>query len=532
MQRVLVVDDDKLMRTLLRIALTEQGLIVDEAPNGRAALELIHERRPDLMLLDLMMPRMDGFAVLEAMKADGLLEQIQVVVLTGRSSREVLYEALESGADDYITKPFHIDEVVARAKAHLRIVAATRQLEQRRRDGEILVQIGQRLSSRLDIQSILQDVTSMVAEVLETERCSVVLLDEDDTHNARVVAASDDIGLTDRPIVLADYPEVRQVIETREPVVVSDISADPLVAAVKDQLALLEVRSAALFPLMEGERCFGVLFLRSTRPREAFADREVQFGRIAANATAVAITNARLFGALKEETDRISHARAVVEHRLRAVERYAHFFENAADAIFIVGPSGRILFVNRMAEDLVGPRATIIGKLLADAYKVDAAQLETLFERLRAGDFSHRIDLQTRDFRTLSISAARVPNDAAFNVTTREVTEQRRNEQMAAVAALAGTAAHELNQPLTSVLGYAELLKKRIHEDPLAIKAVRIIHEQAERMAQIVRRIGRITRYETKPYVGDTRIIDLDAAADPTVDISADDLGIDLTKKS
>lgn len=530
-QRVLIVDDDKLMRTLLRKAIAEdEALHVDEAPHGQAALEVIHERVPDLMLLDLMMPRMDGFAVLEALHADGLLDQIQVVVLTGRSSHEVLAEALEAGADDYIAKPFQIGEVVARVKAHLRIAAAQRQIEQRRRDGEILVEIGQRLSSRLDIQSILQDVTAMVADVLDTDRCSVVLVDEADQCQARVVAASDDTELTNRCIRLPDYPEVQQVMTTRQPVVVDDIQAAPLLAGVKARLASLDVRCAALFPLMEGERCFGVLFLRSTRPRDAFTDREVQFGQIVANATAVAVTNARLFAELKEESDRISHARAVVEQRLRAVERYADFFENAADAIFIVGPSGRVLFVNRQVESLLGvPREAIAGKRLAKALDVrEPTQVESLFERLRAGDFSQRVDFETRDFRTLSVSAARVPGDAAFNVTVREVTEQRLNEKMAAVAALAGTAAHELNQPLTSVLGYAELLGRRLKgDDPLAQKAARIIHEQAERMASIVRRIGRITRYETKQYVGRTRIIDLDAAADATIDTTAAELGLE-----
>jgi signal transduction histidine kinase len=80
--------------------------------------------------------------------------------------------------------------------------------------------------------------------------------------------------------------------------------------------------------------------------------------------------------------------------------------------------------------------------------------------------------------------------------------------------ALAGTAAHELNQPLTSVLGYAELLMRKLAQEDFAWAKVEIIHKEAERMKEIVRKIGRITRYETKPYVGEARILDLERASD------------------
>ena len=85
-------------------------------------------------------------------------------------------------------------------------------------------------------------------------------------------------------------------------------------------------------------------------------------------------------------------------------------------------------------------------------------------------------------------------------------------EKQAVIVELAGTAAHELNQPLTSVMGYAELLKRKLKETDPAYKPVDIIYREAERMAEIVRKIGKITKYETKAYVGNSRIVDLDRA--------------------
>jgi signal transduction histidine kinase len=86
-------------------------------------------------------------------------------------------------------------------------------------------------------------------------------------------------------------------------------------------------------------------------------------------------------------------------------------------------------------------------------------------------------------------------------------------ERQAIVAELAGAAAHELNQPLTSVIGYAEMLARMLAHEPAALKNVQIIVSEAERMAEIVRKVGGITKYETKSYVGEARILDLERAS-------------------
>ena len=86
-------------------------------------------------------------------------------------------------------------------------------------------------------------------------------------------------------------------------------------------------------------------------------------------------------------------------------------------------------------------------------------------------------------------------------------------ERQAIVAELAGAAAHELNQPLTSVMAYSELLKRRLDRDTAPYSAAEVIFKEAERMAEIVRKIGKITKYETKSYVGRARILDLDRSA-------------------
>lgn len=87
------------------------------------------------------------------------------------------------------------------------------------------------------------------------------------------------------------------------------------------------------------------------------------------------------------------------------------------------------------------------------------------------------------------------------------------SEKQALIAELAGTAAHELNQPLTSVIAYGQMLQRKLEQGGTEHHAASVIVREAERMADIVRKIGKITRYETKSYVGQQKILDLDLAS-------------------
>jgi len=92
--------------------------------------------------------------------------------------------------------------------------------------------------------------------------------------------------------------------------------------------------------------------------------------------------------------------------------------------------------------------------------------------------------------------------------------ELRAREKQAIVAELAGAAAHELNQPLTSVIGYAELLRRHLGDHAQLSHAASVIVGESERMAEIVRKVGKITKYETKSYVGEAKILDLEKASE------------------
>lgn len=116
-QRILIAEDEADIRNILKLYLESEGFEVVQAQDGDQALRMAQQEMPDLILLDVMMPNMDGFAVTQALRQ---YSQVPILILSARSQDADKILGLNLGADDYIAKPFNALEVVARVKAHLR----------------------------------------------------------------------------------------------------------------------------------------------------------------------------------------------------------------------------------------------------------------------------------------------------------------------------------------------------------------------------------------------------------------------------
>ncbi|KAF0197520.1 MAG: response regulator receiver [Bacillota bacterium] len=127
-KRILIVDDNRLIVNLLRVNLLSSGYGVITASDGFSALRAAISERPDLILLDVMMPEMDGFEVARQIRNNTLIAHVPIIMLTARGSVDSVVEGLDAGADDYICKPFEMTEVLARIKAHLRRSRSERSL--------------------------------------------------------------------------------------------------------------------------------------------------------------------------------------------------------------------------------------------------------------------------------------------------------------------------------------------------------------------------------------------------------------------
>jgi len=118
--KILIVEDDRDITEMVEYNLTEEGYETVTAPDGRTGVELAGKRRPDLIILDIMLPVMDGFEVCRALKSDSLTADIPIIILSAKSQETDKVLGLELGADDYVTKPFSPRELIARMRAILR----------------------------------------------------------------------------------------------------------------------------------------------------------------------------------------------------------------------------------------------------------------------------------------------------------------------------------------------------------------------------------------------------------------------------
>ena len=119
MARLLLIDDDTLLRSAFAEILGEAGHEIIEAPSGPAGIEAARQAKPDLVLCDVNMPGMDGYAVLEGLRADPRLASIPFLFLTGLAAEHHARAAMSLGADDYLTKPVSNQELIAAVEARL-----------------------------------------------------------------------------------------------------------------------------------------------------------------------------------------------------------------------------------------------------------------------------------------------------------------------------------------------------------------------------------------------------------------------------
>jgi PAS domain S-box-containing protein len=231
----------------------------------------------------------------------------------------------------------------------------------------------------------------------------------------------------------------------------------------------------------------------------------------------------------------VTAQRRLADELRQTKEFQERLIDSSVDAIIASDLKGRVILYNKGAEAVCGYTApeALTSLNVRDLYPAGVAR--DIMRRLREG--RGRLTVTRQEIVTRS--GERVPVNMTASIIyegDRELAtvgiftdlrdrmelEQQLSaakdrldeaEKNAVIVALAGTAAHELNQPLTSVMGYAELLRRKLKEDDFAYRPIDTIYREAERMAEIVRKIGKITRYETKVYVGSAQILDLDKAS-------------------
>ncbi|MBI5049007.1 MAG: diguanylate cyclase [Deltaproteobacteria bacterium] len=328
--KILIIDDDLTIKVMLEDILHTHGYTTTlHAVNGRDGIRLAREHTPDVILLDVIMPEMNGIGTCQAIRRMDMAIRPSIIMISSKGDKDAIVEALENGADDFITKPVDDLELIARIKAQSRIRDFYQEICEDKKNLETILDITKTISSMLKSEEVLYTIVKRVAEITDAVRCSIVLIAKEDV--GYVLASHENPAIKDIRLDLNKYPEIREVVKNKRPVVVEDISRDPLMAEVKDLVKGLDKMNELVLPIVWEEKVIGTLFLRTRRFDKGFTEKEINLCQIIASSAYHAIKNARIFEEISKEKDMMK-ALAVTD---RLTELYNHdFFYTRLDEEF------------------------------------------------------------------------------------------------------------------------------------------------------------------------------------------------------
>ncbi|HET8775501.1 MAG TPA: ATP-binding protein [Thermoanaerobaculia bacterium] len=406
---VLLADDNADMRDYIRRLLGDT-YEVEAVSDGHAALEAALRRKPDLVLTDVMMPGMDGFELLRALRADERTREVPVILLSARAGEESRVEGLQSGADDYLVKPFGARELIARVDAHLRLAEVRREAQTALRESEA------KFATAFDRSPLALLITSLDDGRLVEVNEGFVLL-SGYTREEVIGRSPDELGLWVDPQIRA---ERFQRLHSGQPV--PDIEAR--------------------FRIRSGEELIG--FIGS-----ALVDIN---GKACVLSSIIDITERKR----AEEALRTSEA------------RFREFANTAPAMLFITEPDGRCSFLSRGWYEFTGQtEAQALGfGWIAAVHPDDVENVRATFlganERREPFAVDYRIRRANGEYAwAIDSGRPRFGSNGEFlgyvgsviDITERKHAEQAKDEFLA-------TLSHELRTPLTSGFGWVKLLGK------------------------------------------------------------------------
>src|SRR5437016_10697175 len=306
--KILVADDDQsLVRTLTWI-LKEHGYTVVAVPGGEGLLAKLEEEKPQLLLLDIMMPKVDGLQLLERLKSDEQFQDLPVLMVSSMPPEEATVKALGLGAADFIAKPFRVKELLARVEAHIRVGRALAQAREEARSRAAMVDILHEVTDSLKPDEMYHILARRVARALNISKCSMVLAKPGDQQGI-VVAAYENPMLRNREIELSRYPELRKAVSTGRLVLVEDVGTDALYEEERRRWEREEIkvptRSAVALPFWMKDQQIGVFFLRTTGDDPPLSRADAQFAETVIKTAVSAIEKAYDFESAVSDKQRL-----------------------------------------------------------------------------------------------------------------------------------------------------------------------------------------------------------------------------------
>ncbi len=483
MKKVLLIEDDAKIAGSIEFALTEEGYEVLLSESGELGLEIAHISKPDIILLDIMLPDKDGFEVCRALKSDNEFKSIPIVMLTALGDTENAVKGLTAGAGDYVAKPFSITELLARVKSHLRMKELYDVVKVEEEEKSALLDVSQSLSVSIDPHDTLYTIVVKIAEVIDVKRCSIIYVNTS-TQKGYVMASQDSEEIKRMEIDLNKYPEIQKVMETGEQVVINDVLNDPILFSVRDVLNMIHIKSIMAFPITFKDSLIGTLVLRTSRREIPFNKREIRFCSVISHLAASPLKNAYLFEVLQKEKEQEREKRLAAEAMSKTSrEMLEMIIEASPIPMCVFDKDGYVTDVNGsyLSEWASGvPRKKVIGNNLLNS-----------FSDIRYQDFFKKIldiekpkaeldtfSLKDKEKRTYIFQGTPIVDSEKGFIgglfTTTDITQLKKTEEELRKAKdkaekatklkdkFVSLAAHDLKVPLAFMIGSFGFIKSNL----------------------------------------------------------------------
>ncbi|MDX1521411.1 MAG: PAS domain S-box protein [Anaerolineae bacterium] len=364
---ILVVDDESSLRYTVVRLLRSAGYTVFEADSGQAGLAMAQETTPDLILLDVVMPDLDGLAVCRQLKQMPHLAGMFVVLLSGKkiSSRDQA-RGLEAGADGYIARPVSNQELLARVQSLLRLKHTESSLKAALRQQATLTRLSQIALVVTDLQQLFEEVVTIVADSLHLPYCKILVLQSDKQALRLQAGVGWPVGLVGQAMVEAGLnSQAGYTLQTQTPVVVTDL---PTESRFSGPPLLTDHNIISGVSVIIGDRAepYGVLGVHSDQQCQ-FSEDDVNFVQATANILASAVTRVNAEQARRESQARLES-----------------FFSYAPVGMVVLDLEWRYRSINPLLAQMNGsPVEAHYGKRVREILpKVGQTLLEPLFEQI------------------------------------------------------------------------------------------------------------------------------------------------------
>ena len=404
---VLIIDDMRENRLLLSSQLRLDGHSILEASGGHDGIAMAQEHDPDLILLDVMMPDINGFEVCKILKGDTRTHLIPIIMITALSKVESRIEGKKAGADEFLSRPHIREELLVRVRTLIQLKRARTNLEEERHRLQLLYNISRAVSTQLDLESMMSTIITQTQAAVGATKGNIMLLNEQEhVYHKFIIRAGSPIEISDR---------VTQEVMTRglggwlvankRSEIIHNIRQDDRWVTLPDDEG--ETGSAIGVPLIGSDRIVGILILN--HPDVGYFTEEHRELLIALGSTvSTAIANAHLFTEISEE-----------RRKLEAILR------QATDAIVTTDENWNISLYNKAAERLFDITADDV----AGRYIGDIKPLSVLLKVYSNGNnLPNAQEINLENGNTLFTSVSPI-QDVGYAAVLQDITELKRIEE-------------------------------------------------------------------------------------------------------